>query len=233
LTVESGRMACVEFEPISGTFVGYTPLPGATTWKLEVPCGISIEHDGKVDLFRVTVCPRENRLAIEHALRPGESTAGIAAVLRCRGMKNPKILLNGSDAVLGIDGSLSVGWQRSFPEPSRREANRGGSADICRYELSNNNCNARTPQSLERRAPFSTSPPADDSWLSWMPAVAGIRGLADTAVTTLAFAGKRVDCLLPHPVGWRRMVLLAMDEDEIPTTAHGETPQGLTTNPLV
>jgi hypothetical protein len=27
LTVEPGRMGCVEYEPISGTFVGYTPLP--------------------------------------------------------------------------------------------------------------------------------------------------------------------------------------------------------------
>jgi len=108
LTVEPGRMGCVEFEPVSGTFVGYTPLPDATAWKLEVPGGITVEPDGKVGLLRVTICRRENRLVVDHALRPGEPTAGMAAALRLRGMDKPKILVNGRSASLTSDGLIAL-----------------------------------------------------------------------------------------------------------------------------
>jgi hypothetical protein len=108
LTVDSGRMACVEFEPVSGTFVGYTPLPDATTWKFEVPGGITVEPDGKVGLLRVTVCPKENRLAVEHALRPGEPVAGMATVLRVRGKNMPKVHVNGQSASLTSDGRITL-----------------------------------------------------------------------------------------------------------------------------
>ncbi len=106
LTVDSGRMACVEFEPVSGTFVGYTPLPDATAWKFQVPGGISVEPNGKVGLLRVTVCPRENRLVVDHALRPGESLAGMATALCLRGMDKPEVRLNGRPASVGADGIL-------------------------------------------------------------------------------------------------------------------------------
>jgi hypothetical protein len=108
LTVEPDRMGCVEFEPISGTYVGYTPLPDATVWKFEVPGGITLEPDGKVDLLRVTICPRENRLVVDHALRPGEPTAGMATALRLRGMEKPKVLLNGRAASLAEDGTIPL-----------------------------------------------------------------------------------------------------------------------------
>ena len=101
-------MACVEFEPVSGTFVGYTPLPDATTWKFDVPGGITVEPDGKVGLLRVTVCPRDNRLTIEHALRPGEPSAGMAATLRVRGMNKPKVLLNGHLVAITSDGRIAL-----------------------------------------------------------------------------------------------------------------------------
>lgn len=108
LNVDSGRMACVEFEPVSGTFVGYTPLPDATAWKFEVPGGITIEPDGKVGLLRVTVCPTENRLVVDHALRPGESLTGMATALRLRGMDSPKVLVNGRAAHVGADGRVAL-----------------------------------------------------------------------------------------------------------------------------
>jgi len=112
LTVDSDRMACVEFEPVSGTFVGYTPLPDATTWKFEVPGGITIEPDGKVGLLRVTVCARENRLVVDHAVRPGESPDGMARELQVKGMNRPGILLNGSQAALGSDGRTALTMPR-------------------------------------------------------------------------------------------------------------------------
>jgi hypothetical protein len=109
LTVDSGRMACVECEPVSGTFVGYTPLPDATTWKFEVPGGIAIEPDGKVGLLRVKVSPRENRLTVEHALRPGEPVTGMATTLRMIGMDKPKVHVNGQPASVTSDGRITLG----------------------------------------------------------------------------------------------------------------------------
>jgi len=108
LTVEPGRMACVEFEPISGMFVGYTPLPDPTAWKLEVPGGITVEPDGKVGLLRVTVRPCENQLIVEQAHRPGDTTAGLATALRVRGMAQPKVVLNGRAASVGQDGRIDL-----------------------------------------------------------------------------------------------------------------------------
>jgi hypothetical protein len=108
LTVEPGRMACVEFEPVSGTFVGCTPLPDATTWKLELPGGIVIEPDGKVGMLRVTVWPKENRLAIEHALRPGEPMASAASTLRVHGMDRPKITANGLPLSMTADNRIAL-----------------------------------------------------------------------------------------------------------------------------
>jgi hypothetical protein len=108
LTVDSGRMACVEVEPVSGTFVGYTPLPDATAWKFDVPGGITVEPEGKVGLMRVTVCPRENRLVVDHVLRPGESLTGTATALRLRGMDKPKVLLNGRTASVAADGRVAL-----------------------------------------------------------------------------------------------------------------------------
>ena len=100
-------MACVEFEPVSGTFVGYTPLPDATTWKFEVPGGITIEPDGKVGLLRVTVCPRENRLW-RNMPASWRVVAGMATALRLRGMDKPKVLVNGQSASLISDGRIAL-----------------------------------------------------------------------------------------------------------------------------
>ena len=58
-------------ETVSGTFVAATPLPEATGWKLELSGRIEIVPDGKVGMLRVTACPRERRIAVEHALRLG------------------------------------------------------------------------------------------------------------------------------------------------------------------
>jgi hypothetical protein len=101
-------MACVECEPVSGTFVGYTPLPDATRWKFEVPGGITVEPDGKVGLLRITVFPRANRLMVDHALRPGEPVAGMATTLRVIGMDKPKVHVNGQSASLTSDGRIAL-----------------------------------------------------------------------------------------------------------------------------
>jgi hypothetical protein len=112
LTVEPGRMACVEFEPVSGTFVGYTPLPDSTSWKLALPGGISIEPDGKVGMFRVTVWPRENQVHVEHARRPGEPPASLAGTLQIRGLNRPQVQVNQQPAQVGADGRLALDTNR-------------------------------------------------------------------------------------------------------------------------
>lgn len=112
LTVEPGCMACVEFEPISGAFVGYTPLPDSTSWKLELPDGITIEPNGKVGMMRVTAWPKERRLAIEHAARPGEAQSASAARIQVRGMNSPEVLVNGKSAFVEADGCIAL--PRSF-----------------------------------------------------------------------------------------------------------------------
>ncbi len=108
LTVEPGRMACVEFEPVSGTFVGYTPLPDATKWKLEVPGGITIESEGNVGMLRVMVNPAARRVAIEHALRPGESAVGMAENLHLSGLSGVAVEVNGHPATVGADGRVNL-----------------------------------------------------------------------------------------------------------------------------
>jgi hypothetical protein len=108
LTADPGIMACVEVEPVTGTYVGYTPLPDATKWRLSLPGGISVEPEGKVGLLRVTVCSRENRLSVEHATRPGETDSATARRIRVRGMAGPKILLNGRTRALEGDGCITL-----------------------------------------------------------------------------------------------------------------------------
>ena len=108
LVVEPGRMACVEFDPPSGSSVGYTPLPDPTAFRFSVPGGITIEPDGKVGLLRVRVCPGQNRLALEHAARPGDRSAALATRIRVQGMLGAEILLNGKPVSLAPDGYIAL-----------------------------------------------------------------------------------------------------------------------------
>ena len=112
LTVEPGRMACVEFEPLSGTFAGYTPLPDKTSWKFELPNGITVESNGKVGMLRVTVCPKQQRLSVEHAVRPGETNSAAATNIQVRGMTSPSVSVNGKSTSLEPDGRIIL--PRSF-----------------------------------------------------------------------------------------------------------------------
>jgi hypothetical protein len=108
LIVDAGRMACVEVEPVSGTYVGYTPLPDATAWKFEVPGGITIEPDGKVGMLRVTMRPTENRVEIDYAVRPGESVLGMAKTVRVQGLNQPVAHLNGRRIPVAADNHISL-----------------------------------------------------------------------------------------------------------------------------
>jgi len=59
-------------------------------------------------MLRVAACPRERRVSVEHALRPGDSPAGMARLLLIRGLDSPAVSLNGRPAAIGADGRAAL-----------------------------------------------------------------------------------------------------------------------------
>jgi len=54
-------------------------------------------------MLRVTAAPAARRLSVEHALRPGESTVGMAETLRLSGFEGFVTEVNGRPAALSAD----------------------------------------------------------------------------------------------------------------------------------
>jgi len=101
LNVEPGHMGCVEFEPLSGTFVAYTPLPDATEWKLTLPGDIIIESDGKVGMLRALARPSTGTLDVSFAATPGESGAELRRLLHITNWPNlQRVTVNGKQAAV-------------------------------------------------------------------------------------------------------------------------------------
>ncbi|HYW79893.1 MAG TPA: hypothetical protein VE890_09970, partial [Thermoguttaceae bacterium] len=91
------RRVCLLTEPKAGVYCGWNPLPDLTNYKLTVPGGLTVTADGKVGLARVVVRPRENRIDIDHAFKPGqENEPGTAREMLIYGAKTePRITLGG------------------------------------------------------------------------------------------------------------------------------------------
>lgn len=100
LTVQPGIMACVDTDPVGGVYVGFTPLPDPTDWEFAPIGNIRIKSEGKVGMLRVTVIPKEESIHVEHVLRPGEPTAGMATTLIVEGMRPAKVRVNNRDAIV-------------------------------------------------------------------------------------------------------------------------------------
>lgn len=95
LRCEPGRMAYLEADPTSDTFVGYNPLPDPTPWSLTVPPGATITADGKLGMARVEFRRKENRLAIDYAVRDDQHGPEMAQALIVSGLKAPpQVVLN-------------------------------------------------------------------------------------------------------------------------------------------
>ena len=95
LTCEPGKMAYLQTEPKTGTFVGWNPLPDAAgEWSLAVPGGWKIRADGKVGLLSFSARPKDNTIVIDHG---GTTTAEkLATELLLSGAKTaPKAVING------------------------------------------------------------------------------------------------------------------------------------------
>ena len=87
LTCEPGKLAYLQTEPKSGTFVGWNPLPDAVAdWSLTLPGGWKFRANGKVGLLCVTARPKENSVAIDYG---GTADGGQLAT---------ELLLSGAEA---------------------------------------------------------------------------------------------------------------------------------------
>jgi len=96
LRCEPGRMAYLQTEPRSGTFVGFNPLPDPTHWTLSLPGGVRVEADGLLGMTRVEVQPTSNRLTVDYAVKEEQMSADMATALLVFGLRGtPALTLNG------------------------------------------------------------------------------------------------------------------------------------------
>ncbi len=72
LRTEEETMGYLQTEPISGTYVGYHPLPDMSYFALQTPENVRVRPDGRVGITRVMVRPSEHLVRIDHALKEGQ-----------------------------------------------------------------------------------------------------------------------------------------------------------------
>lgn len=99
LQCEPGRMAYLQTEPRSATFVGFNPLPDPTCWRLTLPGGQRVEADGRLSLTRVEVQPEQGRVAIDYAAKPDQAGDDMASALLLFGFGEtaPAVTVNGQE----------------------------------------------------------------------------------------------------------------------------------------
>ena len=95
LLSENGRMTLLQYEPISGTYAAYNPLPDAQYWMLQLPDGSEVQADGRVALLRLTLNQKTNSVTVDYGVKPGTATAQLASALLLFGLKSaPAVMLN-------------------------------------------------------------------------------------------------------------------------------------------
>jgi hypothetical protein len=110
-------------EPKSKTFRGMIPTPAGSWFHLELPCGLRLRTDGRVNMFDATV-HGDGSIEIWHALNPrvesvGENFAHVLVIDRAK--KRPIITLNGkpfaprSNRIEGQDAWLLPLNEKSTP----------------------------------------------------------------------------------------------------------------------
>ena len=133
LLCEPGRMAYLQTEPVTGTVAGFNPLPDPTLWSLRVPRtvasapsessgpaspgaagSITVKADGRVSLLRVVVRPRENRLWVDYAPKPRQTTPEMASSLLLFGIEAaPVVDFNGKRVPEALP-RLEIGGQTAY-----------------------------------------------------------------------------------------------------------------------
>jgi hypothetical protein len=110
LLTQPGMMAYLQTEPISGTYAGFNPLPDPNYFDLSAPGGVSVRADGKLGIARVVLCPKENRVWVDHGLRDDQHTADMASCLLLFGFQQPPTVeFNGQAANLAQEQGSPTG----------------------------------------------------------------------------------------------------------------------------
>ncbi len=118
LAMEPGRTGYLQTEPVSGTYVGYNPLPDLSDWSLTVPGGVQVRADGKLGLARIAVQPATGSLWIDQAYKADQSGLdGIARRLLVFGLKEaPKVTLN-KESPAKPPEQVEVNGQKAYSIP--------------------------------------------------------------------------------------------------------------------
>ena len=100
LEMEPGRTGYLITEPVTGTYVGYNPLPDLSAWTLRVPGNVEVRADGKLGLARVALRAATGQLWVDQAYKADQiSEPGLARQLLVFGLtKPPTVTLNGKRA---------------------------------------------------------------------------------------------------------------------------------------
>jgi hypothetical protein len=113
LVCEKGRMAYVQADPASGTYAGYNPLPDPTWWSFAAPGGQKVEADGKVGLAHVILRPKEGKVWIDYATRPGSDSPDLATAIVLEGFQRPPTVVFNRQP-LGEPQSISIEGKAAY-----------------------------------------------------------------------------------------------------------------------
>jgi hypothetical protein len=106
LEFEPGRKGYLWTEPITGTYMGYNPLPDLSDWSLSVPGGVQVKADGKLGLARIAVRASERKLWVDYAYTADQrGKENVAERLLVFGLSAPpEVKMNGRL----LEGSFKV-----------------------------------------------------------------------------------------------------------------------------
>lgn len=117
LTCEPGRMAYLQTEPISGTVVGFNPLPDPTSWRLVLPGGIRTEPDGRVSMIRVEIQPGAKRLRVDYAAKEDQRSDDMASALLVFGMGHETAVTVNGAPLPGKPETVTIGNEKALAIP--------------------------------------------------------------------------------------------------------------------
>ncbi len=95
LESEPGHQTYLLAAPATDTYIAYNSLPEPIAWSFSVPGGMTIQAKDKLSLARVVVRPKENRIWVDHAVRPAQAAQDQGSALLVFGTsKAPTVMLN-------------------------------------------------------------------------------------------------------------------------------------------
>lgn len=95
---QPGLMAYLLTEPVSGNLLFANPLPDPQYMTMDAPGGIRVRADGRLGLMHLVLNPKEKRMELNYALKPGQEGADMADALYMYGMDKLQVVRNGRAA---------------------------------------------------------------------------------------------------------------------------------------